>query len=55
METNMLNRLLTAEKRLVEIDEELSKEDITKDLKTFKELTKERSPFLGFNTTLFGI
>ena len=39
----MLNRLLTAEKRLEEIDKELMNEDIMKDLKKFRDLNKERS------------
>ena len=43
METSMLNRLLTAEKRLEEIDQQLMNEEITRDLKLFRELNKERS------------
>ena len=43
METSMLNRLQTAEKRLAEIDEELLDEKVTRDIKRFKELSKERS------------
>ena len=43
MESSMLNRLETAEKRLAEIDEELLDEKVTRDIKRFKELSKERS------------
>ena len=43
MESSMLNRLQTAEKRLAEIDEELLDEKVTRDIKRFKELSKERS------------
>lgn len=43
MESSMLNRLLQAEKRLQEIDQELMVVDVSKDLKTFRDLNKERS------------
>ena len=39
----MRNRLLTAEKRLVEIDQELLGDDVTKNISRFRELSKERS------------
>ena len=39
----MLNRLQTAEKRLAEIDQELLDENVTNDMKRFRELSKERS------------
>ena len=39
----MLNRLLTAEKRLKEIDDELMSDEATKNISRFRELSKERS------------
>ena len=43
MDKNMLDRLVTSEKRVEEIDTLLSEPNITSDLKRFKELNKERS------------
>ena len=43
MEDNMLNRLLAAEKRLTEIDNELMSDEATKNIAHFRELSKERS------------
>ena len=43
MEESMYLRLKAAEKRLAEIDEELMDENVTRDLKHFKEISKERS------------
>ena len=43
METSMYNRLEAAEKRLTEIDEELLDEKVTRDIKRFRDLSKERS------------
>ncbi|MDR0935036.1 MAG: peptide chain release factor 1 [Erysipelotrichaceae bacterium] len=43
MEDNMFQRLLVAEKRLAEIDAELIKEDVTKDIARFRSLSKERA------------
>ena len=43
MDKNMLDRLVTSEKRVEEIDALLSEPNITSDLKRFKELNKERS------------
>jgi len=43
MEESMYNRLLTAEKRLGEIDNELLDENVTRDIKKFRDLSKERS------------
>ena len=43
MEENMRLRLINASKRLGEIDEELMDENVTRDLKHFKEISKERS------------
>jgi len=43
METSMYQRLETAKKRLVEIDEELSDENVMKDIAHFKEISKERA------------
>ena len=43
MEDNMRLRLVNASKRLAEIDEELMDENVTRDLKHFKEISKERS------------
>ncbi|MBO4285726.1 MAG: peptide chain release factor 1 [Bacilli bacterium] len=43
MEENMRQRLLTAEKRLKEIDEELMSDNVTRDIKRFRDISKERS------------
>ena len=43
MEESMFQRLLTAEKRLKEIDDELISEDIMKNMAHFKEISKERA------------
>ena len=43
MESGMYNRLESAKKRLEEIDELLAKDDVTKDLVAFRNLTKERA------------
>lgn len=43
MEDSMFNRLETAKKRLKEIDEALLDENVTRDLKNFKALSKERA------------
>ena len=43
MEENMKQRLLTAEKRLKEIDEELMSDNVTRDIKRFRDISKERS------------
>ena len=43
MEDSMYQRLVSAEKRLKEIDEELMSEDVMKDLAHFKEISKERA------------
>ena len=43
MEENMKQRLLTAEKRLKEIDEELMSDTVTRDIKRFRDISKERS------------
>ena len=43
MEESMRDRLLAAEKRLSEIDEELSSEDIVKNIAHFREISKERA------------
>ena len=43
MEESMFQRLVTAEKRLQEIDEELMSEDVMKDLAHFKAISKERA------------
>ena len=43
MDKNMLDRLVTSEKRLNEIDEMLASSEITSDLNKFKSLSKERS------------
>ena len=43
MEESMFQRLLTAEKRLKEIDDELISEDIMKNMARFKEISKERA------------
>ena len=43
MEESMYQRLLVAQKRLAEIDEELSNEDVMKDISHFRELSKERA------------
>ncbi len=43
MEESMLNRLQTAEKRLAEIDNELLDEQVTRDIRRFRDLSKERS------------
>ena len=43
MEESMFQRLVTAEKRLKEIDEELMSEDVMKNLAHFKEISKERA------------
>ena len=39
----MRQRLLTAEKRLKEIDEELMSDNVTRDIKRFRDISKERS------------
>ena len=43
MEESMYQRLEIAVKRLAEIDEELSSEDVTRDIAHFRELSKERA------------
>ena len=43
MEESMYQRLIAAEKRLKEIDEELVSEDIMKNIARFKEISKERA------------
>ena len=43
MEESMRQRLIAAEKRLKEIDEELVSEDIMKNMSKFKEISKERA------------
>ena len=43
MEESMRARLIAAEKRLQEIDEELMSPDIMKDIAHFRELSKERA------------
>ena len=43
MEESMRQRLIVAEKRLKEIDEELLSPDIMKDIAHFREISKERS------------
>ena len=43
MEDSMYQRLVTAKKKLQEIDEELMDENVTRDLAHFKALTKERA------------
>ena len=43
MEESMYQRLVAAEKRLKEIDEELVSEDIMKNIARFKEISKERA------------
>ena len=43
MEDSMYQRLVVAEKRLAEIDAELATEDCVKDIKHFKEISKERA------------
>ena len=43
MEENMFQRLVTAKKRLQEIDEELSNPDTVKDLKHFRDISRERA------------
>ena len=43
MEESMYQRLIAAEKRLKEIDEELMSEDIMKNMAHFKEISKERA------------
>ena len=43
MEESMRARLIAAEKRLQEIDEELLSPDIMKDISHFRELSKERA------------
>ena len=43
MEESMYLRLKAAEKRLAEVDEELMDENVTRDLRHFKEISKERS------------
>ena len=43
MEASMLNRLQVAEKRLNEIDQELLDENVMKDVKRFRDISKERS------------
>ena len=43
MEESMLQRLLAAKKRLAEIDEELLDENTMKDLKHFRDISKERA------------
>ena len=40
MEENMKQRLLTAEKRLKEIDEELMSDNVTIDIKRFRDISK---------------
>ena len=43
METSMLKRLEATKIRLGEIDEELSKENVTSNIAKFRELSKERA------------
>ena len=43
MEESMRQRLIAAEKRLAEIDEELLSPDIMKDIAHFREISKERA------------
>ena len=43
MEDNMLQRLNVAEKRLEEIDKELLDENTMKDIKHFRDISKERA------------
>ena len=43
MEDSMRQRLIVAEKRLAEIDEELMNPEIMKDLPHFREISKERA------------
>jgi len=43
MEESMLRRLVATKKRLAEIDEELSKDDVAKDINRFRNLSKERA------------
>jgi len=43
MEESMYQRLIVAEKRLTEIDNELSDENCMKDIKHFREISKERA------------
>ena len=43
MEDSMRDRLVAAEKRLSEIDEELSNEDVMKNIAHFREISKERA------------
>ena len=43
MDQNMHLRLVAARKRLAEIDEELMDENVTRDLRHFKEISKERA------------
>ena len=43
MDQNMYLRLVAARKRLAEIDEELMDENVTRDLRHFKEISKERA------------
>ena len=43
MEESMRARLIAAEKRLQEIDDELLSPDIMKDISHFRELSKERA------------
>lgn len=43
METSLQKRLEITKTRLNEIDEELSKEDITRDIKRFRDISKERA------------
>ena len=43
MEDSMYQRLIAAEKRLKEIDDELVSEDIMKNMAHFREISKERA------------
>ena len=43
MEESMRQRLIAAEKRLKEIDEELVSDDIMKNISKFREISKERA------------
>ena len=43
MEDSMRQRLIVAQKRLAEIDEELLSPDLMKDLAHFREISKERA------------
>ena len=43
MEDSMYQRLMIASKRLKEIDEELASEECVKDIKHFREISKERA------------